>query len=148
MEEQIAEKNIRKACAIPVFSVKKCINPSASKGQSFAYSSVDFKSDTEHGDFELSTGIFSVKTPGIYQFQFNGYIEKNLNESIPSCNFQFELRVDGIMKPSSYTSAASSFNAGSCYASDDYYENGYSTGSLVVLVLVESNQLPFQLFCL
>ncbi len=34
------------------------------------------------------------------------------------------------MKASSYTSAASSFNAGSCYASDDYYENGYSTGSV------------------
>ena len=79
MEEQFEKMN-KKGSSIPVFSVKKCTNPNAVKDQSFAFSATDFMTESEHGDFELSTGIFSVKTPGVYQFQFTGYMLSTLNQ--------------------------------------------------------------------
>ena len=97
----------KKGSSIPVFSVKKCTNPNAVKDQSFAFSATDFMTESEHGDFELSTGIFSVKTPGVYQFQFTGHVLSTLilNQDIAVSNSRFELRVDGIMKAISYFSS-------------------------------------------
>ena len=97
----------KKGSSIPVFSVKKCTNPSAVKDQSCAFSATDFMTESEHGDFELSTGIFSVKTPGVYQFQFTGHVLSTLilNQDIAASNSRFELRVDGIMKAISYFSS-------------------------------------------
>ncbi len=88
---------------IPVFSAKGCTNPKASKNESFAYSITDFETKTEHGDFDLSTGIFTVKTNGLYHLQFTAHIETNKRVNY----HRYDLRVDGIYKAVSFTQTSS-----------------------------------------
>ena len=83
---------------ITVFSVKKCLNPisplpstivpvpmsrTARKSSGgcgprlfpglLGFSAHQSLTKKEHGDFHLSTGTFTVKTPGIYLFHFSGF---------------------------------------------------------------------------
>jgi len=53
----------------------KCINPEAEEGQYFGYSTLEFETKSEHGTFDMATGIFTVKTAGIYQFNFSGFVK-------------------------------------------------------------------------
>lgn len=84
---------------IPIFSARNCLNPASFKGTSFAYSALDFDTKEEHGLFDQSSGIFTAKTAGFYQFNFNGHV------FVDGRNFvhQFLLKVDGIIKAVSYT---------------------------------------------
>lgn len=80
-----------------VFSVFKCTNPAAAAGQSFAYSSEGFiPNSKEYGDFDLSSGIFTVKKAGVYQFHFNSHVL--MDNSGSRYSRKFELRVNGSMK--------------------------------------------------
>ncbi len=97
MEEKLttlSNKNL--PTAIPIFAVRKCINPSAAAKQSFGYADHDFDMKTKHGQIDLPTGIFTVQTPGIYQLNFTSIVRINNH-----AKHFFELRVDGIVKGSS-----------------------------------------------
>lgn len=61
---------------VPVFSVKRCTNPTA-KNRYFAFAESDFPTKTEHGVFD--DRIFVIKTPGIYQFQFTAHVRSSTN---------------------------------------------------------------------
>ena len=65
--------NRNSATCVPVFSVENCVNPSATSGQSYGFSSFVTAANTEHGDFDLPSGIFTVKTPGNFQLNFYSY---------------------------------------------------------------------------
>ena len=85
---------------VPVFSVKyaKGYDP---RNKFF---SSEFDTKTEHGNFDSKTGIFIVKTPGIYQFNFNGHVKMGTwNDR----THHFELRVNESVKASCYISTKS-----------------------------------------
>lgn len=92
--------------AVPVFSAVKCINPDAAKGQSFGYSSLEFDTEIQHGIFDLKTGIFTVKTPGFYQFNFSAHVKfcssSQYGKKQHTRN-RIELCVDGEAKAGSYS---------------------------------------------
>lgn len=87
--EAIRQK--KQATCVPVFSVEICTNPAAAAGQSFGYSTSVMSVRTEHGDFNLPTGIFTVKTAGIYQLNFIGHVHLTHNDN----GHRFDLRVNG-----------------------------------------------------
>lgn len=89
--------------AIPIFAVRFCINPSTASGKSFGFKTHDFEMKTKHGQLDLPTGIFTVITPGIYQFHFNSTINILRQQS----RHFFQLRVDGVAKATSYSQTAS-----------------------------------------
>lgn len=72
--------------------MKNCINSTAAANKSFGYSTVDFDTETEFGDLDLTTGIFTVEQPGLYQVNFNS------NVYMTSGSFQrsFEMRLNGV----------------------------------------------------
>ncbi len=91
--------------AIPVFSVKRCSNPKPAQRESisFAFVYLDIETNTDHGDFDLPTGIFSVKTTGIYDLNFTAHVQ--------TCKWikihHIDLRVNGLFKAVSYTQTSS-----------------------------------------
>ena len=98
LEEKMTTLTNRKLpSAIPIFSVRHCINPNAAAKQSFSYATHDFDAKTDHGQIDLPTGIFTVQTPGIYQLNFNSTIHID-STYLKHC---FHLRVDGACKASS-----------------------------------------------
>lgn len=66
--------------AVPVFSVRKCSNPTAERDTFLTFSSLDFETDSKYGVFDLATGLFTVKTAGTYMFKFIGYVSKGPNK--------------------------------------------------------------------
>jgi len=95
----VANKNSTNV--VPVFSVKSTCG-SATNNQYITFSSSEFKTETKHGDFDLASGIFTTKTTGIYQLNFNGHVRlRNFH------NHQFELRIDGKRRAVSYVSSSS-----------------------------------------
>ena len=79
---------------VPVFGAANCINPDAFQGQSFGFSALEFDTKREHGSFKLKTGIFTVKTPGLYLFNFSAHVS-----TFSSCRSHcISLKVDGIVK--------------------------------------------------
>ena len=60
--------------AVSVFSVVECTNPIAPLDEPLAFSSFDFVTKKEYGDFNLTTGIFSVDKAGMFQFTFTGMV--------------------------------------------------------------------------
>jgi len=84
---------------VPVFSALKCANSEEAEGQSIGYAKVDFETKVEHGSFHLPTGIFSVKTAGIYQFHFSGHVATD-QDVHTHC---FTIRVDGVVKAVFYS---------------------------------------------
>ena len=98
MNDQILKISKKKS---DVFSVSKCTNPAAAAGQSFAYSSEGFiPSSKEYGNFDLGSGIFTVKKAGVYQFHFNSHV---LMGDASRYSRKFELRVNGSMKAMYHT---------------------------------------------
>lgn len=77
--------------AVPVFSVAECTNPFAPLNEPLAFSSFDFETKKEYGDFNLSTGTFTVNKAGMFQFTFTGLVYI-CNVGTPT--HQFELMVD------------------------------------------------------
>lgn len=90
--------------AVPVFSVKTCTNPAAERHQSLSFSSFDFDTRADYGDFDIQTGIFTIKTAGIFQFNFVGLVQI-VTKELPT--HQFELRVDGGTKAICFANSSS-----------------------------------------
>ena len=90
----------------PVFSAKICTNPSSSKGTCFSYSELDFDTKEEHGEFDLSPGIFTVKTAGIYQFSFSGHVYIDAKNTV----HKFVLRVCGKTQASYFIQSSTETN--------------------------------------
>jgi len=91
--------------AIPVFSVMRCSNPKPAQRESisFTFVDLDIETNTEHGDFDLQTGIFSVKTTGIFDLKFTAHVQTNKWTK----THRIDLRVDGVYKAVSYTQTSS-----------------------------------------
>jgi hypothetical protein len=64
---------------VPVFSVWKCTNPTAERDTFLTFASLDFETDSKYGDFDLTTGLFTVKTAGTYLFKFSGHVGEGAN---------------------------------------------------------------------
>jgi len=103
----------------PVFSVKNCSNPGAGPNQSLAYSNLEFETRTDHGEFDLKTGIFTVTTAGIYQFQFSGHVQ-----CVNSTSNRLELRIG-------------SSKVATCLNS---YSEGYQQENISALLSLKSGQ--------
>ena len=88
---------------MPLFSGVKCINPEAEEGQYFGYSTLEFETKSEHGTFDLSTGSFTVKTAGIYQFNFSGFVKTD-KDNQTHC---FAIKVGEAVKSCFYAHSAS-----------------------------------------
>ena len=58
----------------------------------------------DYGDFDLQTGIFTVKTAGIFQFNFVGIVQIVMKDFT---THQFELRVDGATKALCFANSCS-----------------------------------------
>jgi len=102
LQSQIQALTKRKSTiAVPVFSVVKCTNPSASINEPLSFASFEIETKKDYGDFDLKTGIFTVKKAGTFQLNFNGL---SVTESSRS---QYELKVDGRRKSISYVKVTS-----------------------------------------
>lgn len=60
--------------AVPVFSVRDCINPDESF-HAYGFSTSVIETNTDHGNFNLPSGIFTVKTTGNYLLNFNTHVD-------------------------------------------------------------------------
>jgi len=101
LKDQIRTLASRKTTnVVPVFSVRyaKGYDPKNK------FYSLEFDTKTEHGDFDIKTGIFTVKTSGIYQFNFNGHAKMSTRNDR---THHFELRVNDKVKASFYISSKS-----------------------------------------
>lgn len=104
MEENVITLTNKKIpSAIPIFSVRTCINPYATANLSFGYTTHDFDVKAEHVQIDLPTGIVTILKSGIYQLIFNSTIQ--ISTSYPT--HRYELRVDGVAKASSFSQTAS-----------------------------------------
>ena len=84
--------------AIPVFSASKAVQCAAGNRATFAQ--LDISTNEIHGGlFDKDTGVFTVKTTGIYQFNFNGM---GFNSS-GSINCLVNLRVNDVITATSFT---------------------------------------------
>ena len=91
LEDRIkAVSSSKSSTCVPVFSVENCINPATSRGHSFGFSTFVMEDRTEHGDFDLSSGIYTVKTVGIYLLNFNALVKLHAR----SRSHNFDLKVD------------------------------------------------------
>jgi len=88
---------------VPVFSVTT-INYAATNNQFIPFSTFDFGTKTEHGDFNLRNGIFTVKTAGIYQFHFSGHVHLGRDTIWQETAHHFEIRVNDKARALAYTS--------------------------------------------
>lgn len=88
---------------MPVFAVtttKKAID-----NQFIHFSNLDFDTKTEHGNFNVHNGIFTVKTAGIYQFHFSGHVHLGRDTIIgQETTHHFEIRVNDETRARSYIS--------------------------------------------
>ena len=76
---------------VPVFQVRNCYNPLAI-GESFTFINCDFGTNSEYGVYDSTTGIFTVKIAGVYQFNYDALQQaNNVNHYT-----HIELRVDGV----------------------------------------------------
>lgn len=73
-----------------VFFAQKCTNPAVAAKQYFRFSETE--TDTEFGDFDISTGILTATKPGLYQFNFQSHVYVTSNSYIR----RYELRVNDI----------------------------------------------------
>jgi len=68
------------------------------KKKTLAFASYEIEPNKEYGDFDLKTGIFTVKKPGIFHFNFNGLANISKGPRI----HKVQLWVDGCVKSASY----------------------------------------------
>lgn len=85
------------ATCVPVFSVEKCTNPAAVKGQSFGYSTSLIDANINHGHFDLPSGTFTVKTAGTYQLDFNALVSLTTGNQY----HRVDLKINGESKAAS-----------------------------------------------
>lgn len=97
------------ATVATVFSVKTCTNLAAVRHQSLFLLSFDFDVRSDYVDFDLQTGIFSVKTAVILLFNLLGLIQI-VTKDFPT--HHIELRVDGATKVITFTNLISETNMG------------------------------------
>lgn len=105
----------KSATCVPVFSAEGCTNPEAVNGQSFAFSTFAMEAKTEHGEFDLPSGIFTVQTAGNYLLNFTGHVELLAGNKWQ----QAELKINGVRVAISYNLSQS---------------NGYQPAVISVLV--------------
>ena len=74
-----------------VFLAQKCTNSTVAARQYFRFSEIE--TDTEFGDFDISTGILTVTKPGLFQFNFKSHVYV-LSDSYFR---RYELRVNDIV---------------------------------------------------
>jgi len=78
---------------VPVFSVKECTNPAGkAKNRMLGFSESDFGTNAEYGEFDRYNRFFTVMKPGIYKFDFTGFVL--ITNS--SRKYHFELQVDRV----------------------------------------------------
>jgi len=122
LKAQIQELNRSKiAATVPVFSVAVCTNPLESpndqsrqaetaaasspiRNETLSFGTFEIETAMEYGDFNLKTGIFTVKKSDIFQFNFTGLTKINYGSRL-HC---FHLSVDGKSKSKSLLSLGSS----------------------------------------
>ena len=107
-KDQIQGSNL--VSSIPVFSVIRCNNLAAKKDENFVFSSMMIPTETKHGEYHPRTGIFAIKTPGTYLFNFHAWSEKK--------GTRVELCVNGFQK-------ATSLDIGDRERDNDRDELGY-----------------------
>lgn len=89
---QMVEKKQKIGLAVPVFSVENCVNPTPAKTKiSFGFSDFVMAIEADHGQFDLSSGIFTAKTKGKYQIEFKAFAFFDSD----SKNHRVQLRVNG-----------------------------------------------------
>lgn len=98
--EAINEK--KPTTSIPVFSVENCTNPAAGSGQSFGFSTPVMNLKTEHGNFDLLSGVFTVKTRGTYLLNFNAHVQLTSGSS----DHRFDLKINGKTVAVSYNQSS------------------------------------------
>jgi len=76
----------------------ECTNPLARADEALCFSSLEFETKKELGDFDLETGTFTVNKSGIFQFNFNGLVQLSKSSEI----HHVELRVDGVRKANTF----------------------------------------------
>jgi len=76
----------------------ECTNPSPSEPESLTFATFEIETKKEYGEFDLKTGLFTVKKSGIFQFNFSGLADV----SNGSRTHDFELMVDGESKSMSF----------------------------------------------
>jgi len=90
-----ALSNKKSGTVFPVFSVSECTNANGLiRNQPLYFSSFEISTRKEYGEFDLKTGIFTVKKAGVFQFNFTGLAKKTIN----SPHHHSELLVDGCRK--------------------------------------------------
>ncbi len=99
-----ALKETKTAAPFPVFSVRECTNPSGSKNDSLFFASFEMETKKEYGNFDLKTGIFTVKKSGIFQFNFTGIVKLTGTVKVN----QFDLTVDGSRKSLCFATSTAS----------------------------------------
>jgi len=75
--------------------VKTNTNVDTRNNQLVPFSLPDFSTLSEHVDFDLTTGIFTVKTAGTYQLMFNVLVRSS---RFDKTRHLFEFQVDGERK--------------------------------------------------
>ena len=94
----MGEKKQNIGLAVPVFSVENCVNPTpAKKTISFGFSNLLIDTEAEHGQFDLSSGIFTAKTKGKYQLEFKAFAFFDSDNK----NHRVQLRVNGCSRVNS-----------------------------------------------
>ena len=94
---------------MPVFSVENCSNPEAAENDFLGFSTFAMQAKTQHGNFDLPSGIFTVETAGIsalaYQLNFNAHVQIATNDNLTWR--QFDLQINGKTVAISYNQSAS-----------------------------------------
>lgn len=88
---------------MPVLSVTT-LNKADTLNQYIPFSNFDIDTKTEHGNFDLGTGIFTVKTAGIYQFQLSGHVQSTIESIWHNPTHHLEIRVNGKTRAISHVS--------------------------------------------
>ena len=103
----LARSNGKLATCVPGFSVEKCTNPAAVKGQSFGYSTFFIDANINHVDFDLPSGTFTVKTAQNFQLDFNALVCLSTRKK----HHRFDLKFNGETKTVSFNYSSSETSA-------------------------------------
>jgi len=106
LQDQIQAINSKRpSTCIPVFSVENCSNPEAAENQFLGFSTFSMQAKTQHGNFDLPSGIFNIKAAGNYLLNFNAHVHIAPNDTL--IWRQFDLKINGETVVVSYNESAS-----------------------------------------